>query len=284
MTTKQYLLDNLTGLGPIDWEQAKKDYNFDGFFRRGLDINKILPRDEVMLSLIDVTEQMSMEEYLNKMKLADNAPDELRELKNLARQFIILRNKQARLPKFSKWISSMFQANPVLMNVLAKQGQNAGGKNNIIISCNPVDILRGADTQHFFTCLGHDGGYNTVLPGVLQECPGVAVAYIDDENGKMLARCWIHHIEVNGKTAIQMNRPYGNGITHEVLAKMIAAKGYDVYDQDGWYNRGANAVNYKFINNFKRQIHWDALETAARGSLIEKAVGAPRVAKKKKAA
>lgn len=285
MSTKEYLLNNLSGLGPIDWDQACKDFNIAGFEPAKL---KIVPRDAVMQSLVTVTSQESVERAIWKQELPDNAPDEARELKNLARQYIVLSNKDARLPKFSKWVSSMFQANERIMGYLAKAGQ-IGGKSDIIISCNPVDILRGADSKHFWSCLGGDGGFKKVLAGVVSRCPGIAVAYIDHpEDSKMKCRVWLNHAVVKGKDVIAILNPYGNGFTGQQIADLIASKGYDVYK--GGYQ---GDVPFEMVNGFDvkgadKGIHWDIVEYGAlQGALLARAKCEPAVAapvKKRRAA
>lgn len=281
MTTKQYILENLSGLLPIDWAQAKNDYNIAGFLPDKLEL---VSRDEVMQSLVAVAEQPAIERLIWKQELPENAPDEARELKNLARQYIVLANKEARLPKFSKWVSSMFQGNDRLMGHLAKAGQ-VGGKNEIIISCNPIDILRGADSPHFWSCLGDNGGFSKVLAGVVSRCPGIAVAYVDNPaDGKMKCRVWLNHARINGRDCIAMLRPYGNGFTAKQVADLIASKGYDVIAAEGYYGKTA----FELINGFDtkgadRGIHWDITEQELKGSIIAEAKCAPPINIKKAA-
>lgn len=282
MSTKQYLLDNLHGLQPIDWEQAKKDYNIAGFNPEKL---KVLQRDDVMLSLVTVTEQLPIERAIWKQELPDNAPEELKQLKNLSRNYIVLANKDARLPKFSKWVSSMFADNAKIMGALAKAGQ-IGGKSEIIISCNPVDILRGADSPHFWSCLGGDGGFRSVLSGVVEKCSGVAVAYVDNPtDGKMKCRVWLNHGIVDGRDVIVIMNPYGNGFTAAQIGELIASKGYDVYQSS--YGENGN-TKFELVNTFDYKgkdqgIHWDILERAQSGKLIAKAKCAPAINLKKAA-
>lgn len=286
MSTKSYLLNNLSGLGPIDWQQVFKDFELKGFDPENL---KILPRDEVMRSLVTVTEQESIERAIWKQSLPENATDEAKELKKLAREYIVLSNKKARLPKFSKWVSSMFAGNEKLMVMLSKASQ-IGGKSEIIVSCNPVDILRGGVSKHFATCLGcGDGGYGGmfkhVLQGVLERCPGIAVAYIDHpEDHTMKCRIWLNHAKVNGKDVIAFLRPYGNGFTVEQIADLIASKGYDAY-LAGY----GGDTPFEMVNGFNERIHWDIIEYGAlRGKLLAKAKCDPPLAaepvKKRRAA
>lgn len=291
MSTKQYILDNLYGLNPVDWDQAHKDFKIGGFEPQNL---KIVPRDEVMMSLVDVAEQLPIEQAIWKKELPDDAPEEFKQLKNLSRNYIVLANKDARLPKFSKWVSSMFSDNPKIMGALSKAGQ-ISGKSEIIISCNPADILRGGVSRHFQTCLGcggdgdpggYGGAYKKVLQGVLERCPGIAVAYIDHpEDHTMRCRIWLNHARINGRDCIAMLRPYGNGFDQKQIADLIASKGYDVIAA-GQYGGGEK---FELINGFDTKgadhgIHWDITEYGElRGNIIAKATCEPRVNLKKAA-
>lgn len=267
---KEYIMQNLNGLGPIDWEQAKKDFAIKGFEPEKLNI---VPRDEVMQSLVTV----ELPPAVLEVQLADwqcekdvSKSEEARQLRALARNYIVLSNKEARLPKFSKWVSSMFQSNEKLMIALSRAGQTApqNDETGIIISCNPIDILRGAEGPHFWSCLGHDGGYKSVLKGVVTKCPGIAVAYINAPDGKMKGRIWLNHSQVNGRDTISVMRVYGNGFTVAQVGKLIASKGYDVYKHHA-YDGG---VKIKLVNTFNEAIHWDILEYGEpRGELIAKA-------------
>lgn len=253
---RDYIMQNLHGLKPIDWEQAKADFAISGFEPDKLNI---VPRDNVMLSLVDVAENVPTEVLLADWhNTAEPATDEARQLRALARNYVILSKKEARLPKFSKWVSSMFQSDQKLMVALSSACQ-AGAKPDdagIIISCNPVDILRGAEGPHFWSCLGHEGGFREVLSAVVTRCPGIAVAYTNAPDGKMKCRVWLNHTQVDGKDTISLLNPYGNGFTALQVAKLIASKGYDVYEH------GNGQANPKFINGFAdgERIHWDIIE------------------------
>ena len=264
--------EDLTGTKPIDWDEVAKHYPNVAKYECG----EIILRDPVMRSLChrDVVSADSNLEDLCK-NLDDGVAASAGELRKLAKQYIVFKNKNARLPGFGKWVNSMFPKSQEFNAILSKVAQHdVAPASGIVISCNPVDLLRGGLEGNFATCLGPkgmdkgywNGQYADVIPAVLSECSGVAVAFVAKPGSENYsARCWIHHIEVNGKTAIQINPIYGNGMTEAKLAALIASKGYDVYNQVDW---GTGAVDYKFINNFKRRIHWDAIEGAASGSLI----------------
>lgn len=277
--------EDLTGRSPIDWDAVAKHYPNVAKYHFG----NITLRDDVMLSIVHrgsagPAADTPLEDICKR--LTDDQGPAAVEVRKLAKHYIVFRNKNARLPGFGKWVSSMFKNDHELVAVMARAAQHVRpAKTGVVISCNPVDILRGGLGKHFQTCLGPNGcdyggqfwagQYANVLPAVLDECSGVAVAFVaDGDHEYYRARAWVHHIEVDGKTAIQITSIYGNGMEGKRLAGIIASKGYDVYDQH-W-----GRTNYKFINNFKRAIHWDAIETAARGNLIAAAQGEPNIKKK----
>lgn len=284
--TPDYIKNNLTGLEPIDWAQAFKDFPIQGYDPDKL---KIVQRDDVMLSLVEAAAPMPPTEVLLADWHNQNDPktDEAKQLRALARNYIVLSNKDARLPKFSKWVSSMFAGDNKLMIELSKAGQsgakpNASDDAGIIISCNPIDILMGGMSKYFNTCLGHGGkddkggyggAYKKVLQGALERCPGIAVAYMRADDGYLKCRIWLNHARVNGKDVICIMRPYGNGFTTEQVAKLIASKGYDVYEIGYyWGNEGRNATKVEWVGVFNgERIHWDIIEGQSMGKCIAQA-------------
>lgn len=288
--TPDYILQNLNGLGPIDWEQAFKDFPIAEYTPDKL---KIVPRDEVMLSLVDVAAPLPAVEVLlaDWNNQNDPATDEAKQLRALARNYVVLSNKEARLPKFSKWVSSMFAGNNQLMIELSKAAQ-VGAKptkaadNGIIISCNPVDILMGGMSKYFNTCLGHGGkadkggyggNYRKVLQGALERCPGIGIAYMRADDGFLKCRIWLNHGRVDGKDVICVMSPYGNGFDLNAVAKLIASKGYDVY-QVGWGARGA-AKKIEWVGVFNGEhIHWDIIEGQHMGVCVAQAEPQKKVA------
>ena len=287
--TPDYIKNNLTGLNPIDWEQAFKDFPIKGYDPDKL---KIVPRDNVMLSLVEAAAPLPPVEVLLADWTNQNNPTtpEAQQLRALARNYVVLSNKEARLPKFSKWVSSMFAGDNKLMVELSKAGQvgakpNASDDTGIIISCNPIDILMGGMSKYFNTCLGHGGpedkggyrgAYKKVLQGALERCPGIAVAYMRADDGFLKCRIWLNHGRVDGKDVICIMHPYGNGFDQNQIAKLIAAKGYDVYNV-GWGARGS-AKKVEWVGVFNGEhIHWDIIEGQHMGVLV--AEGAPQVKK-----
>src|SRR5687768_4533321 len=65
------------------------------------------------------------------------------DLRSMAKQYSIWKNKGARLPKFSRWVTGMFAGNAEYAKILADEGQRAA-KRKIIMSGELLDILRCA--------------------------------------------------------------------------------------------------------------------------------------------
>lgn len=257
MHTKQYILNDLRGEGEIPWDEAFKDFRLKP---RGLDHKKVPMRDEVMRSLVKQAAQVPVEVALRQLD-ADKLPKEGVALRKLALTYITLTNKQARLPKFSKWVSSMFQNDVMMMQYLSKAGQMAGKQDeSLIISCNPIDLLRGGDSPHFWSCLVCDGGYQEVMTALGSKWTGIAVAYVDAPDGKMKGRVWLHHAEIGGKTVIVgASHIFGNGFTHEQVGKLVNEAGYDYYQYASYWggNGGKKVKVQKFIGCPTEYIHWD---------------------------
>ena len=245
---------NLNGLKPINWEAAKAAFKIEGFKPEKL---KIVPRNELLIGLVDVGGEKAIEKMMADDDTLRYGNKEQKLLRLCARQYCQLANKNARLPKFSKWVTSLFKDDKEMHNELAKYGQGVP-KAPFTISCNPVDILRAADTEHFWSCLTHDGGFRDVLPGVLEHCPGIAVAYVNGDNGKMQGRIWIHLGEdkAGKKVIILASSRYGTGLEHNALAEYLAAKGFDVYKDCRW-DGGGNEMALKYVECFKHNVHWD---------------------------
>lgn len=247
------IMENLAGDKPIDWDAAKKLYAIEGFAPEKL---KILPRLPQLTGI--VTRNESSEEVHKRAKddvALANGTKAQKLLRLLARQYCALENKGARMPKFSKWVTSLFKDDKELHNALAKYSQNAGA--GFIISCNPVDILRAADTKHYWSCLDHNGGFTDVLPAVLTKAPGIAIVYVNGPDGKMQGRAWIHCCEVDGKRAFAIARQYGNGLLIKDVAAHIEAmtklKCYSTRSVD----YGLKPVNGSYVGCFTKNLHWD---------------------------
>lgn len=255
---------NLDGIGPIDWNAAKKAFKIAGFEPETLDIKlreemlrKVaLGARNVALDVAPLHKLAANSEHLR----AGSKPQQF--LRLVARQYCQLENKGARLPKFSKWVTSLFKDDKELANELAKLGQDVVKLDNdeidsgLIISCNPVDILRAADTTHYWSCLYDDGGYTDVLPAALEECTGIGVAYVNHQDGRMKGRVFIHAGEdKDGKPCVILANRYGTGINATEVAKRVAAAGYDCYQYSAW--GGDNKPPLRFVGCFKKNLHWD---------------------------
>lgn len=250
----EVIAGNLRGTEPINWDDAKKAFKIGGFSPEKL---KIKPRLEMLQRLCGGPNG----DPVPVEKLAANS-EQLREgnnaqklLRLVARQYVQLLNKNARLPKFSKWVTSLFKDDKDLHNELAKFGQGVMRPDApFIISCNPVDIMRCADTPHYYSCLTDTGVFKDVVPAALEKCDGIAIAYVNGPDGKMKGRIWLHAGEKDGKPIVVLaSGLYGNGFTARQLAEHIAAFGYDVY-QDTYYG---GVTKFDYVGCFTYNLHWD---------------------------
>lgn len=265
----EVIATNLDGMGPVDWKVAQEAFSVAGFKPEKL---KIVPRNAQLRGLVDVGGEAAIEKMMADDEALRFGTNAQRMLRLIARQYNQLANKGARLPKFSKWVTSLFKDDREMHNELAKYGQGVP-KAPFVISCNPVDILRAADTKHFWSCLDDNGGYKDVLPGVVEKCPGIALAYVNGPDGKMKGRIWIHSAkdDKNKPILLLASNRYGSGLDHGPVAEYLATKGYDVYKvKPNYYD--APERKLEFVDCFKQNIHWDTYTwNKCDGELLAKA-------------
>lgn len=197
------------------------------------------------------------------------------DLADLAQKYYELRNKGARLPKFSRWVTGMFAGDKELANLIAAEGQRAA-KREIILSTDKIDILRCADTPHFQSCFaftGTSGGvydYGRMPKRIAERCPGIGIIYVDDEKGQMMGRQWVHHAEdldTGEHIAVLTVTRYGC-IEGYRVAQLMAQKGIKVAVPVTVYGGAADVppqykiarrANVKFHGCFTEAVHHDLI-------------------------
>ena len=244
----------------IDWDAMKKKYNIAGFTPEKL---KIVPRDSFIQAIAgNDSNERAIEDVIAQNPEHDYTVA-AKEIRDLSLTYIKLRNEDARLPKFGKWVNSMFPSNQDYQRIISQRGQTAG-VGALQISADIVDILRGGDVPG--SCLNDRGGYTEVLKAVAEEAPGIGVAFINDQTtGKMAGRLWLHHakiVETGEDVVVAAGLVYGHRFTHQQVADYLAERGYRlfVYDPYGYYypnNKGNDKVKVEFVNCLDRSIHWD---------------------------
>lgn len=187
---------------------------------------------------------------------------------DLARDYIKFRDQGARLPKFSKWAAGMFKDDKELAKNLAGIGK-VEDYGNLVISGDVVDILRCADTPHFTSCLKWENGkgpYRDVPVKIAEECPGIAIAYIDDDAKipHMRGRVWVHHAKrVSDKAdCIVVCAQWAGSLQARAVVRAIK----EVYGVPAYFGGGygaqpasadKNAVAVNFVDCFTKPIHHD---------------------------
>lgn len=234
-----------------------------------------------------IDESDTLEDIVSKNKGKTVTEQQIREY---AQYYIALKNKGARLPKFSKWITGMWVGNTEFANYLAKEGQNAA-KRKIIMSGDLIDILRSADTPHFASCFKktsktddinrdmihqYDKGYEQYqyMPVLIaEECPGIGICYVDDEKGKMMGRQWMHHARDNasGEDILVLTQGYYGCLQGQNLARLLAQKGVRIGIRAHARSDAtltSNQRRVEFVGCFQRQVHHD-LDTWSPHPVVE---------------
>jgi hypothetical protein len=179
----------------------------------------------------------------------------------LAQDYIKYRDKGARLPKFGRWATGMFKEDLRIAADLAAAGKYVEKSSDIVISGDIIDILRCADTPHFSSCFSKDSCYPDMPRKICEDTPGISIAYVDDEKGKMRGRVWVHHAQRidNGKDVAIVCKHWGGTVTAEQVVDLIRLGGAEAYvgGSYGGQHRGNNGIDVKFINCFDHSLHHD---------------------------
>lgn len=238
-----------------------------------LDRVAYVPRTDFMQGLVrdnvGVAEEIPLEEQVIRMAKAGVQVDS--NTLHLARTYKRYRNKNARLPNFSRWATGMFRDDRELAKVIATAGQKKTVHGVIRVATDATSILKGADSPHFFSCLTykptasgkkediHD--WANILKYVCEETPGIAIIGIEGENGKYTGRAWLHHAidRENGENIVVAYRPYGNLPQEQMIAHLkglgvrVASPHYYGYGAP----KGAKKVTVDYNQCFERALHWD---------------------------
>lgn len=212
-----------------------------------------MPRDEFVQSVLGTVGGKTVEEAIAASATPGALADELRAL---SRNYIVLRDTGARLPKFSKWVTSLYVDKKDLHVVLAREAQ-AASTTQIKISGDIVDLLRLADTQHYWSCLTANGMYKEVTRAIVERCPGIFIAYVDGDDGKMKGRIFLNHGRIGDKDVVfAAGHLYGNGFSLTQLADYFADLGVEFY-QYGWGDRATNISPVNCFGKNDARIHYD---------------------------
>lgn len=190
------------------------------------------------------------------------------EMIDLAKTYYKYKNKGARLPKFSRWVSGMFSGNTEYAKILADEGQKAAAR-KIIVSVDKVDILRCAATPHFASCFARpevEGkgpyagtGYSKIPVKIAEECPGIGIVYVDDENGMMLGRHWFHHAKLKktGEDIVVLTQSRYGCLQGENVARLLAKKFNVKAGLGSYYGDDLGNTEVEYIGCFDKEIHHD---------------------------
>lgn len=233
---------------------------------------KSIPRSEFLASLSGhLDDGDSIEALISSFAEVPGLDFVKYDLARYAMYYIELKSKGARLPKFTRWVTSMWQDNKEFARIMADEGQKAVNR-RVVMSVEPIDILRCADTPHFYSCfkwptaqIGHRDAskvdreaYHRLPATIAEECPGIGLMFVNDENGKIMGRQWMHHarLKATGEDIVVLtSRPYGC-LRGDYVAKLLAQRGVKVGIAGAFGNNGGNAA-IDYIGCFDKPIHHD---------------------------
>jgi hypothetical protein len=222
---------------------------------------KYVPRDAFITGLQGPLEASDVDLALALIARQTQAgPSFNEEFLRLATTYDTLRRSQARLPKFSKWVTGLYPKRQELAAEFARLGQKVTS-NVFEVSGDVVDILRCADTPHFASCFKKGSMSQDVPKRVAEEAPGMCIIFADDDKGKMKARTWgVHVQDKNGKDALLLGAGRYGAFDVDDIAKKITAKfNIDVYKMPGYEWPPVKHVSTRVttINAFKERIYFD---------------------------
>ena len=219
---------------------------------------KFKPRDEFISRLVGPLEATEVDLALALITRRTHVGTSFQdEFMRPAGTYDQLRQTQARLPKFSKWVTSLYPKRKELVEEFARLGQKVTS-DVFEISGELIDILRCADTPHFTSCFAAKSYQNHIPKRVAEEAPGVCILFSDDAKGKMKARTWgVHVQDEKGTDALYLGaRTYGVFDLAAIANQLHNKHGVDVY-RTVPYGTKADKVKLTTINSFSDPIYFD---------------------------
>lgn len=168
----------------------------------------------------------------------------------MARDYARYTKGGARLPKFSRWASSMFPNDKELGNTLAKLGQVKAEAGKIVFSAECYDLMRAGVTPHFGSCFRVASVGGESLRAIATAATGIGIAFVDDEKGLMRGRTWLYHakrVKDGADVVVFASYPYGK-FDEAAAAKALKDRGFLVYKATYTYGKapaGTTPIKYQ---------------------------------------
>lgn len=218
---------------------------------------KFAPRTQFLRDIpkvLTLAETDVVQQALTLPQRKKTLTDTERLLVELAQTYHNLHVKKARLPKFTKWTGSLFKDDKDLADKIALIGKNVVNE-PIVFSTELLDILRCADSRHFASCFAANSHFSNMPRRIAEDTPGIAIAFINDENGQMKGRVWVHHarLKESGKDVVVCGSSYGN-LRNSQVVQALRANGIEAYISD-YYSNGP--VKCEYVDCFKTPVHHD---------------------------
>lgn len=220
---------------------------------------KFVPRDDFIQSVCGMLPPLEVDvaAYVLQHYMCSNltcVPKDLQSnLYYVASYYKDLTNRGARLPKFSRWVTSLYPNEKRYVEVFSAIGQKVKPI-TVIVSDKCEDILRAADSKFFASCFK---GSKT-LKDIAEQVPGMGVIFGDDaESGQMQLRMWLLHVKTkDGKDGLGLGRMYGAQADSKAIAESLskANNNCPVFLMS---NNGTAGDDVEAVNGFKTSLYFD---------------------------
>lgn len=179
------------------------------------------------------------------------------EIQTLAGYYDALDKTKARLPNFGRWCCSLYPKRPEFVEAFAKIGQASTSEKYTLTVC-PIDILRCSDTTHFASCFKAGAFQQDQPKKVCEQAPGLSLALVDDDKGKVKRRTWVLHVtNEKGEHGLALYGSYGQADPKRLGKAIAAAKGIPVYMLGYVYDAKGKPEVLTAVNSFAEKIYFD---------------------------
>jgi hypothetical protein len=208
------------------------------------------PRDEFITSLYGDYGLGSTEAYDITVLQTWMNPDqkELKKRLNDGEQGLVnqcvatyqsLANLGGRLPKFTRWVASVFPDAKKVQEYFALELKKQGTVEAFTVGGSAFEIFNLGNSESYGSCMNTgsylrssnkfvaNAAYRAEYKNMFQKCTGLALAYtVHPERGEMKGRTTLHHVKrsSDGADGLLMGFAYG-GLREQVVAETLIRAG-----------------------------------------------------------
>lgn len=212
---------------------------------------KFLERNSFIKSLTGVYSTAGRDFSFSYQELVNAAPikkvlgnyhsPEADKLSQALNSYNGLHVRGARLPKFTRWLTSVFPDEKNIHNAVALAMQaSMADSNNVVISEDPYALWNAGASSSYASCLKPGGertmGYDP-LRRLIEQAAGIGIAYIlNNSNGQMKGRVFLHHVvdQETKRNGILVGPSYGCLYFDLIKDVLLSIKGVSFVMNAAW--------------------------------------------------